>query len=142
MIKIGKWRWHPGFSAAQSRMQHRTAEAVRAWLDQKGYTKALATQQAIAADIGVPSDQLRIYIRIRHHCSVLAWRKELRVLEACQLLLDYPDLPISVIGEMVGISDRSNFKRMFGQSKGMSPRAWREKHATGGTASGRRPGAV
>lgn len=128
-IKFGKWTWRPGFSAAQRRIQQRTAAAVQQWLEQKGYTRPITSLEGIAADIGIPPDQLSIYIRTKSRCSVLAWRKALRIHEACQLLLDYPDVPISVIGEMVGIDDKSNFKRQFQQLMGVSPRIWREKHA-------------
>jgi transcriptional regulator GlxA family with amidase domain len=58
----------------------------------------------------------------------MSWRKDLRIREARHLLLDYPDLPVSVIGEMAGIVDKSNFKRQFCQATGMTPRRWREKH--------------
>ena len=83
---------------------------------------------AIAQDIGVPADQLSIYIRVRSRKSVLTWRKELRIWEARELLRFFPDLPISVIGEMVGIDDKTNFKRQFLQIVGTTPRDWREKH--------------
>lgn len=128
VIKLGKWKWRPGFSAAQRRMQRRIADAVQEWLEQKGYTRNLSTLEEVAADIGVPSDQLSLYIRMKTRRSVLVWRKELRIREACQLLLDFPDLPISAIGEMVGVDDKSNFRRQFRQSMGMQPRAWRERH--------------
>ena len=44
------------------------------------------------------------------------------------LLLAYPGLPVSLVGEMVGIADKSNFKRQFADLAGMSPREWRERH--------------
>ena len=127
-IIFGKWRWRPGFSEAQLRIQQRIREAVDEWVEQKGYTKLLPTLDSLAADIGIPSDQLNVHIRMQTRKSVLAWRKELRIREARQLLLDYPDLPIAVIGMMVGIDDKSNFKRQFEQLVGVSPRVWREKH--------------
>lgn len=127
-IFFRKKKWRPGFSAAQLHLQQRIREAVNAWVEQKGYTKPLPSLDSVAADIGIPSDQLNIHIRIRTRKSVLCWRKELRIREARQLLLEYPDIPISVIGEMVGIDDKSNFKRQFEQLVGMPPRAWREKH--------------
>ena len=82
----------------------------------------------VAADIGVPADQLSIYIRVHKYKSVLNWRKELRIQEAREMLLSYPELPISVIGEMVGIDDKTNFKRQFRQVMGTRPRDWREQH--------------
>lgn len=127
-ILFGNRRWRPGFSAAQRCMQQRIRAAVDEWIEQKGYTRLLPTLNSLAADIGIPSDQLTVHIRMRTRKSVMAWRKELRIREARRLLLDFPDLPISVIGLMVGIDDKSNFKRQFEQLVGVPPRVWREKH--------------
>lgn len=127
-ILFGNRRWRPGFSAAQRCMQQRIRAAVDEWVEQKGYTRLLPTLNSLAADIGIPSDQLTVHIRMRTRKSVMAWRKELRIREARRLLLDFPDLPISVIGLMVGIDDKSNFKRQFEQLVGVPPRVWREKH--------------
>ena len=91
-------------------------------------TRLLPTLNSLAEDIGVPSDQLIVHIRKRTRKSVMAWRKELRIREARRLLLDYPEMPISIVGLMVGIDDKSNFKRQFAQLVGMQPRVWREKH--------------
>lgn len=127
-ILFRKWKWRRGFSAEQLRLHQRVEDAVNQWVEQKGYTKPIPSFESLAADIGIPSDQLSVYIRMRARKSVLGWRKALRIREAQQLLLDYPDVPISVVGEMVGIDDKTNFKRQFEQIVGMSPRAWREKH--------------
>lgn len=121
-------RWRFGFSDEQRRMLQRVGDAVDEWIVQKGYTKVLPTLEEIAEDVGVPPDQLSLYIRIRSRKSVLTWRKELRIWEARELLRNFPELPISVIGEMVGIDDKTNFKRQFFQVTGQTPRDWREKH--------------
>ncbi len=126
-ILFRKWKWRPGFSEEQLRLHQRVQDAVNVWVEQKGYTKPLPSLESLAADIGVPPDQLSIYIRTHARKSVLGWRKTLRIQEARQLLLDYPDVPIAVIGEMVGIDDKTNFRRQFEQLVGMTPRAWREK---------------
>ena len=126
---FGKWIWCSGFSTEQFSLLQKVREAVDEWVIQKGYTKKmLPTQEQIADDIGVPADQLRIYIRMKTRKTVLTWRKDLRLREAQRLLLDYPELPVSVVGEMAGMDDKSNFKRQFYQATGMTPRDWREKH--------------
>lgn len=127
-ILFCKWKWRSGFSAGPRFMQRQIQDAVEGWVEQKGFTKRLTNLGQIADDIGIPADQLSLYVRIRKQKSVLTWRKELRIREACENLLNYPELPISVIGEMVGIDDKTNFKRQFRQVTGMHPRAWREKH--------------
>ncbi len=115
------------FSNEQLCMQSQIREAVDAWVVRKGYTKRLPTVEAMAADIGIPTDQLSLHVRIRYRKSVLTWRKELRIREAQTLLRQFPNVPISVIGEMVGIDDKTNFKRQFFQITGTMPRVWREK---------------
>ncbi len=127
-ILFCKRKWRSGFSAGPRFMQRQIRDAVEGWVEQKGFTKRLTNLGQIADDIGIPADQLSLYVRIRKQKSVLTWRKELRIREACENLLNYPELPISVIGEMVGIDDKTNFKRQFRQVMGMHPRAWREKH--------------
>lgn len=127
-ILFCKRKWLSGFSAEQRHLHRKIREAVDAWVDQKGFTKHLPNLEEIAKDIGIPADQLSIYIRIHMRKSVLTWRKELRIREARDILLNYPELPISVIGEMVGIEDKTNFKRQFRQVVGTHPRDWREKH--------------
>ena len=113
---------------AQKMLYARIGKAVESWVQDRSYTKPLTTLEDIAEDIGVPSDQLSAYIHLSERKHVLAWRKELRILDAEELIISYPDLPISVVGEMVGISDKSNFKRQFADLAGMSPREWRERH--------------
>ena len=117
-ILFDKWYWQ----------KRKVREAVNRWILRRGFAKELPTLEQIADDIGVPAELLSIYIRTRTRKSVLSWRKELRIREARRLLLRFPDLPVSVIGEMAGIGDKSNFKRQFCQATGMTPRRWREKH--------------
>ena len=115
-----------GFSQAQRRHMYRIRDAVEGWVLAKGYTRPLATAEEIAADIGIPADELSRYIRLLSGKPLLTWRKELRILEAQRLLRDYPEMPVSMIGEMVGIEDKSNFRKQFTEVVGMTPRQWRE----------------
>ena len=117
-----------GFSASQKMLFDRIGKSVERWVWEKGYTRPLATVAEVAADIGIPADQLNVFVRLHTRMTVLAWRKTLRIREARNLLLAYPDLPLATIGEMVGIDDKSNFKRQFAEVVGMPPRRWREKH--------------
>ena len=117
-----------GNSAAQRQLDAKISQAVEAWVMDKRYVEPLMSVRAIAEDIGVPPDQLKVFIRRRAKTNLLGWRKSLRILEAKRLLVSEPDLPVSVVGELVGISDKSNFKRQFADVAGMSPKKWREKH--------------
>ena len=116
-----------GFSDSRRSQWFHVRDAVRAWVLDKGYTRPLATAEDMAADIGIPLDLLCQYIHIVTGKQVLSWRKELRIFEAQRLMTDYPDLPFTSIGQMVGIEDKSNFRRQFAEVTGMMPREWRDR---------------
>jgi AraC-like DNA-binding protein len=125
---IWKKLWRPSSDAVQKEWDVRTGEAVEKWVREKGYLKPLATVEDVAADIGVLPDRLTVWCRIKTGRPVLRWRKELRIEDAKRLLLEFPDLPVSTVGQMVGIDDKSNFKRQFTETVRQTPRQWRESH--------------
>lgn len=125
-----KWL-KPVFSAGQLQLDARIGAAVQAWLDAKGYLEPLSTVEEIAGRIGIPADQLGVYIRIHYGKSLMGWRKALRIEEAKRLLLAFPDLPFATVGEMVGIQDKSNFRRQFTETVRMTPREWRRRNGVG-----------
>ncbi len=116
------------FSPEYRRQEAAVRKAVSAWVSENGYERPLPTVTDIAADIGVPEPQLNRFIRSWYDKGVLSWRKELRIEEAKRLLLSLPDVPVSEIGRLVGIEDKSNFRKQFTELVRMSPRAWREEH--------------
>ena len=117
-----------GPAATQREWDARITEAVNRWVEARRYLRQLGSVGEIAADIGVPADQLAVWVRIHTGKTLLGWRKELRIEEAKRLLLEFPDLPVSTVGLMVGIDDKSNFKRQFTETVHLTPRAWRECH--------------
>ena len=117
-----------GFSGEQQKIYARVGMAVDAWLHDKGYLRPIPTVSGIAADIGVEPDRLAEYLRRKTGKTVLGWRKGLRIEEAKRLLLDRPDLSIAAVAELVGIGDKSNFKRQFAEMVRMSPGDWRKSH--------------
>lgn len=117
-----------GISDTQKKLYQRVGHCVEAWLQEKGYLRPLTTIEEIADDIGVEPDQLTAYLHRKNGKNVLGWRKGLRLEEAKRLLLDRPDRSIASIARMIGIDDKSNFKRQFTEMVGMSPQQWRERH--------------
>ena len=125
-MKVFKRRvFRLGIPPVQKQIDARIGAVVADWVQGRSYVKNLPTLEDIAADMGVPSDQLSAYIHIHERRHVLAWRKELRIREAMALLRLHPELPISVVGQLVGIPYKSNFKRQFADVVGMCPRDWR-----------------
>ena len=120
---------HGGFSETELQLYDRIGQAVEAWIRDRGHFRPLPSIEAMAADIGVQPDQLTVYIRLRTGKAPLSWRKDLRIEEAKRLLAEHPALPVSTVAELVGIGDKSNFKRQFTQATQMSPSAWRARHA-------------
>ena len=116
------------FSPEYRRQEAAVRKAVSAWVSENGYERPLPTVTDISADIGVPEAQLNRFIRSWYDKGVLSWRKELRIEEAKRLLLSLPDVPVSEIGRLGGIEDKSNFRKQFTELVRMSPRAWREEH--------------
>lgn len=87
----------------------------------------MSTREA-AEELGLETAQLSFYFRFHKHTEFRIWRKEMRIRYACRLMKERPDLPVSTIGEYVGIPDRSNFRREFYEVCGMFPSEWRERH--------------
>jgi len=129
MIKLFKKRFRP---ATRNDLK-RTAkdwgvEAIDEWVERKGYLKEMSTLDEVSKDIGVSKEKLSDYFRVVLRKPFLSWRKELRILESKKLLLLYPDLSLSVIGIMVGIDDKSNFRRQFYDVVGLWPTEYRKKY--------------
>ena len=78
--------FHRGIPRAQKQLDARIGAAVLSWVQGRSYVKNLPTLEEIAGDIGVPSDQLSAYIHVHERRHVLAWRKDLRIRDAMELL--------------------------------------------------------
>lgn len=99
------------------------ALAFAEWLATKGYLTAVSEEE-VARGFGVSTAQLSSFCRVRMGCSFRQLRKEYRIREAKMLLRVNPELPLDVIGESVGIPDKSNFRKQFLDVVGCSPREW------------------
>lgn len=131
MIKI-KWLY-PHASKAHKRknklhtLSKREALKIERWIEDKRWLQDSSLQQA-ADDAGVSKKQMSSYFRIVFGKSFPQWRTEARIGEAKYLLLKDKDTPAAIIGEAVGISDKSNFRCLFRKVTGMTPLQWRLKH--------------
>ena len=72
---------------------------------------------------------LAFYCSIEFKQDFRSWRIEQRINDAKKILLEDRDVPTSVVGDICGFSDRSNFHTQFVKLVGCSPKKWRE---TGG----------
>ncbi|MBO7603385.1 MAG: helix-turn-helix transcriptional regulator [Bacteroidales bacterium] len=97
------------------------------WIREKRWAEDL-TMQEIADDLQISREDLSLFFRIQTGKNFLKWRKERRIEEAKKLLLEDRDIPTLIIGEAVGICDKSNFRRQFKEITGCTPAEWRLKH--------------
>ena len=106
--------------------RRRAHNAIRQWIKDRLWAED-ATLSEVAASLGIDKDILSKYFRRNYGKCFLQWRKETRINEAKLLLLKDRDMPTALIGEQVGISDKSNFKRQFRDLTGYTPAQWRLK---------------
>ena len=97
------------------------------WIREKRWAEDL-TMQEIADELQISREELSLFFRIQTRKNFLKWRKERRIEEAKKLLLEDRDIPTLIIGEAVGICDKSNFRRQFKEITGCTPAEWRLKH--------------
>ena len=109
-------------------VEPRTVQIMATWLTDKEWTEDLSFDE-VSRKLGISKQQISLYSRWFHHKPFLSWRRELRIEEAKSRLLDNINIPASLIGVSVGIPDKSNFRRQFKETTGLTPVQWREsKH--------------
>ena len=103
------------------------AARMSRWVLDKKWAENLTMKQ-VADSLGITREELGSYTWSLCGKSFLQWRKELRIEEAKRLLLDNRETPANLIGEQVGIGDKSNFRRQFREIAGCTPAEWRLKN--------------
>lgn len=104
---------------------------VNAWVGGKAYRMPDRSVEECAKRMGTTSVKLHRYCLQRLGKDFRAWRTELRMEDAKQMLLADPTITASCVGRRVGVMDRSNFFRQFTAHTGSSPDAWRRQQLEG-----------
>jgi AraC-like DNA-binding protein len=78
----------------------------------------------VASGVGVTPGYLTTLVRRRTGRTVVEWITERRMVQARRLLTE-TDLPVADVARRVGLSDAGYFARVFRNSNGTTPRAWR-----------------
>lgn len=86
----------------------------------------------IAGELNVSKEQLTYFFSHKVGKKFFSWRKCIRIEDAKVLLLTREDLSITQIGTLVGIPDKSDFRRQFHEITGCYPYEWR---ASGGQSN-------
>lgn len=100
--------------------------AIGRWIKDRRWTED-ATLDEVAESLGIDKEYLSRIFRARFGKSFLQWRKHMRIDEAKRLLIKDSTIPTALVGEAVGINDKSNFKRQFRDLTGCTPAQWRLK---------------
>jgi len=101
-------------------------QAIKEWEMQKFYTEPGITIEQVATQLRSNRTYLSTHMNLYRKMSFKDWINRLRIDEASELLRKHPDMPVSQIGAMVGLPDKSNFGRQFTKLTGKSPQAWRK----------------
>lgn len=104
----------------------RLEKAMKRWVADKRYRECVSSREEIAAQLNTTKEFLNAYIKNVLKSDFNTWRTSLRIADAKKILLQQKELPISLVGEMVGIGDRSNFHNQFTKIAGCSPKQWRD----------------
>ena len=104
----------------------RLEKALNRWVEEKRYRDCCIDREEIALQLNTSRAFLNIYFTQVLKVDFNTWRTRLRIEDAKKALIDHRELPINLVGEMVGFSDRSNFHRQFTKIVGCSPRQWRD----------------
>ena len=104
----------------------RLERALRIWVEEKRYRESCINRDQIAVQLNTTRAFLNRYFTQILKTDFNTWRTRLRIDDAKKTLLSHRELPIDLVGEMVGFSDRSNFHRQFTKLTGKTPKLWRE----------------
>ncbi|MDR2951377.1 MAG: helix-turn-helix domain-containing protein [Prevotella sp.] len=111
-----------------SEKEQKLQYAIDKWVEEKQYQYADVSRDDIAKGLGTDRNFLTYFFHNRMKIEFRVWRTQLRIEEAKELLIKYPDLSISKVGCIVGITDRSNFQKKFRGMVGLSPKNWRKEN--------------
>lgn len=101
---------------------------VDQWVREQCYLEDIRSNDDFAKSMGVDRLTLFRYFLLVRKEDPRTWRTRIRIEKAGKLIEENPGLPISVISDAVGFSDRSNFSRQFRKYYGTTPLAWRNRH--------------
>jgi AraC-like DNA-binding protein len=102
-------------------------QAITHWESKKMYTEPGITIEQVSIQLKTNRTYLSNHMNTYRKVTFKEWINGLRIDEAKRLLQEHPSMPVSQIGVLVGIPDKSNFGRQFTRFCGMSPQTWRKK---------------
>ena len=107
------------------------APALEKWIESKGYIQQRITLKTLANELCTNQTYLSAYINSSTGYTFRNWISMLRVEEARRLLQEQSNIPVSYIGERVGIPNKSSFFRQFVNITGKTPGGYRDELFSG-----------
>ncbi len=101
-------------------------KAIEEWERKKYFVEPGITIEQVATQLQSNRTYVSTHMNLHRKMTFKEWINTLRIEEAKCMLQSHPDLPVSQIGAMVGLPDKSNFGRQFTRLTGKSPQAWRK----------------
>lgn len=103
-------------------------ERLIEWVEEKQFAdESIRTVSDIAESIGIGRDGLARYFAMVIKEDPRTWIVQRKIEMAEEMLIKYPECSMTIIGDSVGFSDRSNFARQFKKHTGMTPGCWKER---------------
>lgn len=101
--------------------------ALESWVAEKHYIDIDSNPDKVAKELGTTKNLLNCYFAKYEHITFREWRTQLRIKEAERILCEEDGVVVSSLHELVGVSDKSNFRRHFKQFTGMTPHEYRKQ---------------
>ena len=101
--------------------------ALESWVAEKHYIDIDSNPDKVAKELGTTKNLLNCYFSKYEHITFREWRTRLRIKEAERILCEEDGVVVSSLHELVGVSDKSNFRRHFKQLTGMTPNEYRKQ---------------
>jgi len=107
----------------QKLIDHRLEERLKQWTEEKKFCFP-GTVSSAAMEMETTPEELTHHFKTTKKTNFTAWRTELRIREACRILEEDASVSLREVRGLVGIPDKSNFRRAFKNVTGMTPMEW------------------
>lgn len=115
----------PAGSSLSASLQEVLRAKEERWREQGGYRTPGVTIDEAAHEMGTNRNYLSRYLNEVRHMTFYSWVAQMRISEACDILLNNRNASIEQIASQVGFTSLSTFSSTFKKVMGESPAKWR-----------------
>lgn len=117
-------------SACAGRAAGPVKESIRRrlmnWILYREYWNSDDSIDRMADELRIPKAEIIEFLADSTGNKYITLRKELRMQDAAEMLVEKPEISIYEVARRVGMTDKSNFRREFEEHTGLKPTDWRE----------------